>query len=559
LRSRQGRGEADSLKEKEPKIVRVESPGKGFYEQVEVDGRSLYVVYNHPSTLKSALNKRLAAQGKDTFPEESISTEQFMPGDSGEDVIIHNVPLKRCPWPLSGLPEDPGDELMEEVKAFVMRHVDLPDERLYDVVAAWVFVSWLPEAFNAVPYLWIMGPKSSGKTRLLEVLQHLCYRAMLAAHISDAALFRAIEAYHPTLLLDEASEVYNGEAAGVIQNLLNSGYRRSQYVVRVGGVESGEPKLELFDVYGPKAMAGLGGFKETLESRSILILMEKNVRGIEFTVDVDVAKKLRGRLLMWRFRRLSDISAVSDVALREIPKELSFCDGRFAELYTPLILVANDGVESIVSSAKDAYESVMDEEKISVEAQILTAILKTKPYLESGKFPTSVVTEKFNEELSEREKWGNRSIGRLLKRLGFRAKRLTGGSRGWVWEEERIMRLTKRYGTPPVATSLTPLTSLDKALENPLQPESTVEVTGNGVPVIPSENPPETSLTSPSLFEMVEKVSEALRCAGQSGLRVDDVAMGLGLLSSEAKRLLETVQRDGHAFVVPGGRWRWVP
>jgi len=42
-------------------------------------------------------------------------------------------------------------------------------------------------------------------------------------------------------------------------------------------------------------------------------------------------------------------------------------------------------------------------------------------------------------------------------------------------------------------------------------------------------------------------------------LGVDDVAEGLGLLSSEAERLLETVQRDGHAFVVPGGRWRWVP
>jgi hypothetical protein len=562
------------LKDKEPKIVRVESPGKGFWEQVEVDGRSLYVIYNPPTMLKDALNKRLTAQGKDPLPEESLSTELFMPGESGDDFIVNHIPLKRCPWPLSGLPEDPGDELMEEVKVFVMRHVDLPDERLYDVVAAWIFVSWLPEAFNAVPYLWIMGPKSSGKTRLLEVLQCLCYRAMLAAHISDAALFRAIEAFHPTLLLDEASELYNGDNQSSIQNLLNSGYRRGQYVVRVGGIESGEPKLELFDVYGPKAMAGLGGFKETLESRSILILMEKNIRGIEFTVDVDVAKKLRGRLLMWRFRRLSDINAVSDITRREVPRELSFCDGRFAELYTPLILVANDGVEAIVSSAKDAYESVMDEEKTSVEAQILMAILKTRPYLELGKFPTSVVMEKFNEGLTEREKWGNRSIGRLLKRLGFRAKRLTGGSRGWVWEEARIMRLTKRYGTPPVETSLTSLTSLDKALERPLQPsEFTVEATGNGVPVVPPENPLETSLTSldqaptspaendpsPSLFERVRQVGEALRCAGQRGLGVDDVAKGLGLLSSEAERLLETVQRDGHAFVVPGGRWRWVP
>jgi len=97
------------------------------------------------------------------------------------------------------------------------------------------------------------------------------------------------------------------------------------------------------------------------------------------------------------------------------------------------------------------------------------------------------------------------------------------------------------YSTPPpgeyisgeVATSPTPLTSPD--------PTPTSPVEGN-----------------PSLFEMLGKVGEALRCAGTRGLGADDVAEGLGLLSPEAQRLLETVQRDGHAFVVPGGRWRWV-
>jgi len=414
--------------------------------------------------LKDALNKRLTAQGKDPFPEESISTEHFMPGESGESVIIHNVPLKRCPWPLSGLPENPGDELMEEVKVFIMRHVDLFDERLYDVVTAWVFVSWLPEAFNAVPYLWIIGPKSSGKTRLLEVLQHLCYRAMLAAHISDAALFRAIEAYHPTLLLDEASEIYTRDNQSSIQNLLNSGYRRGQYVVRVGGIESGEPKLELFDVYGPKAMAGLGGFKETLESRSILIPMEKNTRSVEFTLDKGEAKRLRSRLLMWRFRRLCDLSEVSEISEGQqgvAPKGLEFCDGRFAELYSPLVTVANDGEASILTYARDAFEASMDEERTSIEAQILTAILETKPYLETGKFSTTTVTEKFNEGRSEREKWVSRSVGRMLKRLGFKPKRMTGGASGWVWEEDRIKRLVKRYGLPLVETSLNSLTSLN--------------------------------------------------------------------------------------------------
>jgi hypothetical protein len=287
---------------------------------------------------------------------------------------------------------------------------------------------------------------------------------MLAAHISDAALFRSIEAYHPTLLLDEASEVYNGDNQSSIQNLLNSGYRRGQYVVRVGGLESGEPKLELFDVYGPKAMAGLGGFKETLESRSILVSMEKNTRPIEFTLDKGEAKRLRSRLLMWRFRRLCDLSDSSDSSDGSqgvIPKGLEFCDGRFAELYTPLVTVANDGESSIIAYARDAFEVSMDEERTSIEAQILTAILETKPYLESGKFSASSVADNFNASRSEREKWRAESIGRIIKRLGFKAKRLTGGARGYLYEEERVKRLAKRYGLPPRELSLPSLPSLN--------------------------------------------------------------------------------------------------
>jgi len=444
------------MKDKEPKIVRIESPGEGFWEQVEVEGKPTYAFYSGDLGLRRKLRERNPA-----LPLESISYGDSRPGESNEEVSITYVPLKRCPWPLPGMPEDPGDDLWEDVKAFVARHVDLFDERLYDVVAAWIFVSWLPEAFNAVPYLWILGPKASGKTRLLEVLQHLCHRAMLAAHISDAALFRSIEAYHPTLLLDEASEVYSRETQSCIQNLLNSGYRRGQYVVRVGGIESGEPKLELFDVYGPKAMAGLGGFKETLESRSILVSMEKNVRPVEFALDKGEAKRLRSRLLMWRFRRLSEVNEVSEVSQGVAPKGLEFCDGRFAELYTPLVIVANDGEANILAYARDAFESSMDEERTSIEAQILTAILEVKPYLETGKFSTTTVTERFNEGRSEREKWVSRSVGRMMKRLGFKPKRMTGGASGWVWEEDRIKRLVKRYGLPPVETSLTSLTSLN--------------------------------------------------------------------------------------------------
>jgi hypothetical protein len=464
------------MRDKEPKIIEVESPGRGFTEQVVVDGKSVYALYRRADPqLIASLNKKLREEGKPPLPAETVDIESKLTAEEGLGWVKLQVPLKRCPWPMPGMPEKAGENLWEDVKAFVLKHIDLMDPRLYDMVTAWVFTTWIPEIFVALPYLWIQGPKASGKTRLLEVLQATCRRGVLAANISEAALFRSIEAFQPTLLLDEASEVYNREAAGSIQSLLNAGYRRGQYVIRVAGVDAGEPKLELFEVFGPKALAGLGGYKETLESRSIRIDMEKATRPIEFSIDAEEAKKLRSRLLMWRWNRLSDVSGVSDVLQQGVPKELEFADGRFAELWSPLIIVANDGLEAVISYARDAFNAFSDEEKTSNEARLVEAIIKTKPFLESGKFSTALVTEKFNEGFTEDECWTSRSVGWLIRRLGFKPKRLTGGGRGWVWDEDRLKRLTQRYNTPPVTTSLTSQTSLipqDESKAEPAQPGS---------------------------------------------------------------------------------------
>jgi hypothetical protein len=66
---------------------------------------------------------------------------------------------------------------------------------------------------------------------LLELLLSLVFRPLPAANITAASLFRAIDKYKPTILLDEADTFlhYNEELKGII----NSRYRgSSSYVVR---------------------------------------------------------------------------------------------------------------------------------------------------------------------------------------------------------------------------------------------------------------------------------------------------------------------------------------
>src|SRR5271157_544344 len=107
------------------------------------------------------------------------------------------APLKRLPWPSVSLPipqpenDDPltkeqlierlkarrfqgeydtEEELFNEIKKFWKRHVELADDLRYDVYACFTLMTWRIEDFKVVPYLFFLGPMSSGKTRALGML-----------------------------------------------------------------------------------------------------------------------------------------------------------------------------------------------------------------------------------------------------------------------------------------------------------------------------------------------------------------------------------------------------
>ena len=78
-----------------------------------------------------------------------------------------------------------------------------------------VATTWVADAFDVAPYLLVTGPeKRTGKSRLLETIALLVRTPILAASITEAALFRIIDAQSPTVLIDElAPRVAVGRAA----------------------------------------------------------------------------------------------------------------------------------------------------------------------------------------------------------------------------------------------------------------------------------------------------------------------------------------------------------
>jgi putative DNA primase/helicase len=106
-------------------------------------------------------------------------------------------------------------------------------------------------------------------------LYRLVRKPLASVSISSAALYRVIEKYRPTLLVDEADTFLqnNDELRGVI----NGGHTKTQAFVLRANREDGE--IEQLSIWAPKAIALIGKLHPTLHDRSLVIKMVRRTRG----------------------------------------------------------------------------------------------------------------------------------------------------------------------------------------------------------------------------------------------------------------------------------------
>jgi len=387
--------------------------------------------------------------------------QKFLVADNPWNTFTHNdtryVPLKRVPWPTAHIPKDYESEeaLFNRVKKFFIEHLDVANELMYDVYAAFVLASWLPENFTVVPYLFFLGPMASGKTRALECFHRLCYRSIMATSMSAASLFRALEAWHPTIMLDE-TEIYNRKEMVEVLAILNSGYRRGQYAIRIEKVQNNIPQIAVFDTFGFKVLAGTQELADTLQSRCIITKMSKAVRPVRLFIDEEEAQELRNQLLMYRFKNLNPNTPQINCL-----ENGGDCQGnaRVLELFISLFQVAPSQAikDNLEQAMKQIIQTRLNEEQTSIEARVLDAILKCEDKVENGKLAIQTVTEAYNEGLPEKEHVTSKLIGRIVTRLGFEKCR-TGqkGLAGFYWDTKTIERLKMRYYptlAPPKSSS----------------------------------------------------------------------------------------------------------
>ncbi|MBI4584180.1 MAG: DUF3631 domain-containing protein [Planctomycetes bacterium] len=228
-----------------------------------------------------------------------------------------------------------GAELLAELVAVFERYLVLP-RRSPETLALWTIHTWALDAADISPRLAITSPtKRCGKTRVLEILAALVCRALPSSNVTSATVYRMIEKYYPTLLIDEVDTFL--EEKNELRGILNSGHSRTTaFVPRCVGEEH---EVRLFSTWAAMATACIGNLPSTLADRSIGCAMKRKsasekvarlrIRDLE-----PLTAPMRRKCARWAADNLEALK----MADTETPPEL---DDRAADNWTPLLAIAD--------------------------------------------------------------------------------------------------------------------------------------------------------------------------------------------------------------------------
>lgn len=368
-------------------------------------------------------------------------TERLVPYSSSNNLVKHEVVL----FPTE--PEEYGHEadLLSGIKEFIHKYVDVSED-FEEIATYYVLFTWLYDAFNEVPYIRVRGGYGSGKTRFLLTVGSICYKPIFASAASTVSpLFRLLDSFRGTLIMDEGDFRFSDEKAEVVK-LLNNGNARGFPLLRTEVSRQKEFNPRAYAVFGPKLIATRGFFQDkALESRCL----SEDMRGTSLRSGIPLnlgdehkeeARRLRNQLLLYRLRNFSRARSWDRAADRDL-------EPRLQQIFGPLVSLIDDAAARgrLVSTLRKYNEDLAEERRESVEAQLLTVIrdLVAKPDTRltiqdiADEFTTRFGTE-YERRITPR--W----IGSIVRRrLGLKPGRSVGGA--FALGPEEVAQLTKLY------------------------------------------------------------------------------------------------------------------
>jgi hypothetical protein len=251
---------------------------------------------------------------------------------------FESIEKKVVALPTGVRPYDTTAQLVEKIKKFIRDYYHAP-EIWMEIMAYFALMTWVTEKFHAVPHLRWLGEPETGKTRGLVVVAALSFRpTSISGASSVPPMFRLIEKWKGTLVVDEADFRNQTEMWDAIGKILNQGYLRHLPVMRSDGKDN-EPRP--FDVFGPKILSTRQPFADVATETRCITFPTKEAKvpaGIPLHLQEQFytrAQELQNELLHWRIDNLDRIK-VDEQEIR------AHYGNRLAQIGSALLAVVDD-------------------------------------------------------------------------------------------------------------------------------------------------------------------------------------------------------------------------
>lgn len=409
-----------------------------LFEQIYLGGKSLFLAFDTTT-----------GETK-TMPFIELE-EKIIEPINGEDVELGAVKLP------SGV-EEYGNTLtlLAEIEAHIYSYLDVSPNYL-KFAAYYVLLSWLYDRFHTLPYLRALGDTGCGKSRFLDVIGGLCYKAISASGcVTPAPIYRMLRKWQGTLILDEA-DMKNSDEYNEVVTILNCGFERGRPVIRA--TKDNPDKVQILPVYGPKVFATRRRFKDVaLEARCLTEIMRETDRddippvlGRKFFKE---QQELRNKLLLFRLRNYFNVDpeAASSLNLDGIEPRLRQISEAFASLFANEPEVLESYREFITNHQRELIEQ-RAATKTGQVVEALFALLEERggTSVTSGTSlmgDSELVTGVSAGDIAERTGLSAQAVGVILKGLGIETKLSRRGSerkREILFNEAVFRKLRKRY------------------------------------------------------------------------------------------------------------------
>lgn len=337
--------------------------------------------------------------------------------------------------------KEENKKLYKDLRAYHKKISDLPEDNFYDLLVLWDIHTYLIEKMHFSPFLYFYAVKERGKSRTAKGAIFVSRRGVFTETIREPDIIRWGNDHHASLGFD-SKDFPRKITRGNCDDLILSRFERGATASRTLYPERGPFKdTKVFRIFGPTIIATNRPVDDILESRSISIDMKPTGRQFNNPVVPKDALKLKNRLTAFRIFNFN----------KELIKENKPAPGRLGDIVSPLYRIVLTFFPEKLKTFKKMLTTIIqlkrEEATDTLEAQLVEIVLKAEEQVQNGFLAVDLISSLFNEGRTDRLKIDIRTIGRILKGLGFEKRRRgPGGTRSIFYDKKLLEKLSLQYG-----------------------------------------------------------------------------------------------------------------